>query len=101
MTEKKRRRHAVAGRCSRCEKRIVRGFADDGSLVNVDIFGTTDATEQLERSRGRGTFVLAWRGMGMTITRRTDDDVLLRPAGFRLGERVVLEHACETTGAKA
>ncbi len=94
-------KYAAAGRCDACGQRVVRGFDQDGALANVDIYGTTPAAEQLARARGRGSFVLGWRGMGMTIRRRTDDDVLLRPAGFRQGERVVLEHACDDgQGAK-
>lgn len=94
------RKYAVAGRCTACGVRVVRGFDDGGVLVNVGIFGSTAAQEQMARARRRGSFVLAWRGAGMTITRRSDDDVLLRPPSFRQGERVVVEHHCEGKGTE-
>lgn len=97
MTE--RSKYAAAGRCGTCDMRVVRGFDDAGSLVNVDIFPTSSADEQLARARGLRSFVLAWKGVGMTIRSRTDEDVLLRPAGFRAGDRIVIEHRCRDGNA--
>lgn len=88
------KKYAIAGRCLECGERVVRGFADTGALVNVEIFGVTTTGEQMARTRGRGSYHLTWLGLGLTITARTDKDVLLRPAGFRAGDRVVLAHEC-------
>lgn len=87
------RRHAQGGKCERCRGRVVRGFDQHGTFVVVDIYGTTAPHETLSRADGVGSYVLGWRGLGMVIVRRSDDDVLLRPAGTR-SERVVLDHRC-------
>ncbi len=86
------RRYAAAGRCAICNERVVRGFGEDGGLVVVGIWLASPAAEQLHRARGGDSYLLGWRG-GMTLRRRTDDDVLLRPAGTTR-DRVVLTHEC-------
>lgn len=58
----------------------------------VGIYPASAGAEQLHRARGGDSYLLGWRG-GMTLRRRTDDDVLLRPAGTT-NDRIVLTHVC-------
>ena len=92
------RHYAQAGRCLACGARVVRGYDDaEQGLAVVDIWPASAAAEQLHRARGGASYVLGWRA-GMTLRRRSDRDVLTRPAGG-VPERVVLSHECERTGA--
>lgn len=85
---------AQAGRCLACGKRVVRGYDEhEGALAVVEIWPASASAEQLHRARGGTSYVLGWRA-GMTLRRRTDRDVLMRPAGA-VPERVVLTHECE------
>lgn len=84
---------AEPGRCA-CGARIVRGVDDTGELVDVDAPLVDAAAELLAYAAGRPSFTLALaRPRGLTLTRRTRDDIKRRPAGFKRSH-VVLLHAC-------
>jgi hypothetical protein len=88
------RQRVVAGRCPTCGARVVRGQDDSGALVVTDVMPATAAQELGCRAEGRRSYVLAWAGVGMKLTPRTDRDVLLSPPGFTHA-RIVCEHHCK------
>ena len=86
-------RNVSAGRCRACQVRTVRGFDDTMTVVEVEIWPIDEPTEWTEVEAGRPTFLLSWAKVGMTLTRRTERDRKLRPAGFN-HDRIVPIHRC-------
>lgn len=60
----------------------------------TDVLPCTAAGELRARMAGRGSYVLAWSGIGMKLTARTHEDILLHPPGFTHA-RIVTQHHCE------
>src|SRR5262245_10741589 len=88
--------YAIGGKC-RCGAKVVRGYDEtSGRFAVVDIVPVNAGTETLVRAQGFRSYVLAWRG-GMTVTMRSDDDVMLKPAGTT-GARIVVDHVCGRSG---
>lgn len=90
-------RIADAGLCS-CGARIVRGLDDVGQLVSVDAPLVDAVTELIAYSKGRASFTLALaKPRGLTLTRRTRQQIKRKPAGFNRAH-VVVEHDCADKG---
>lgn len=92
-------RRAVAGHCVICGRRVMRGEAEDGELIDVDVFEVRAADELRALAHGRSSFVLRLsKSGGVEIGRRTLRDIKLKPAGMAR-DRVVLAHRCRGEAA--
>ncbi len=95
MTTSTNPRRAVAGRCQTCHLRLVRGDDGTGNVGIAELNELNADTETEHHAKGIPTYRLSWHG-AMVLTRRTDNDIRIDPAGFREG-RILSHHQCTET----
>ncbi len=95
MTTSTTPRRAVAGRCPTCRIRLVRGDDGTGHIGIAELTELNSSAETEYHANGIPTYRLSWHGH-MVLTRRTEADLRIDPAGFREG-RILRHHQCTET----